>query len=135
MTVDRRLPQHRFCDLHHCFHNCALNKMIAGGQTMIDKCANPECPETLLYLRSGAMYSVDAPTPQGGTGMPTRFFWLCEACSKDHKLSCNGKGELKLESIDTPDPACRSACSRIRVQRISNSGTFPASGMLIARKG
>lgn len=62
---------------------------------MIDKCANPECNERLVYLRSGVLYAVNilsASNPQRAT----HFFWLCEPCSIQFTLHFDGQSEPRI---------------------------------------
>jgi hypothetical protein len=102
---------------------------------MLDKCANPECQEKLVHLRSGAMYSIDFPMGESHASGRPQFFWLCEGCSGKHKLCCDGTCELKLVSLNTPDPACRPSCSKIRTQRIAKRIGDPAPGALFVLHG
>lgn len=80
---------------------------------MIDKCANPECDERLVYLRSGVLYAVDMRRAPNRKRF-THFFWMCKACASRYKLHFNNLGEPDVVSMNmptVPDNSERSNCS------------------------
>ena len=86
---------------------------------MIDKCANPQCNERLVYLRSGVLYAVDmlsASNPQRAT----HFFWLCEPCSIKFTLQFDDQSEPSVVPVFTKNPPyeSESESERRRVQCI-----------------
>lgn len=57
---------------------------------MIHKCANPECPKTLMRLSGGRFFGF----PTGTQGI--EHFWLCAECSTRYTLIVqHGKVELE----------------------------------------
>ena len=69
---------------------------------MIDKCANPQCDERLVYLRSGLLYAVD---PHRDSPVQKRhFFWLCAACSLKYKLQFGHEDDPHVVPINAPNP-------------------------------
>jgi hypothetical protein len=60
---------------------------------MISKCANPNCPKTLMRLDGGRFYGFP-------TGKNTiEHFWLCNTCCKSFVLRLI-EGRVKLLSRD-----------------------------------
>ena len=43
------------------------------------KCANPLCRSEELYLRSGALHSIDCVEEESGS-VTRRIIWLCDSC-------------------------------------------------------
>ena len=84
---------------------------------MVGKCANPQCDEPLVYLRSGVLYAVDVLT-NPRSERATHFFWMCELCSLEYKLLFNGGGEPRVVPIATRIFPYESKSENIRVQRI-----------------
>jgi hypothetical protein len=97
---------------------------------MIDKCANPQCNERLIYLRSGVLYAVET---YGSLGTPTgtHFYWICEECSSEYKLRFRDHGNPEVIPIDipvVPDPSDLQSCKVRCVQITSPSRErFPSA--------
>lgn len=59
---------------------------------MLSKCASPECPNTLHYLREGKLFKVESDSEialVAGQKKPARkveHFWLCGPCSERYTL-------------------------------------------------
>jgi hypothetical protein len=56
---------------------------------MVGTCANPKCGAVFKYLHEGKLFAFEGPEPPapsndgfGATTRSTRFFWLCEVCSR-----------------------------------------------------
>jgi hypothetical protein len=69
---------------------------------MLSKCANPECSNTLHYLRSGKVFKIEMEGPALVNGRkPVRrveHFWLCGTCSETQTLTySNGEGVRVLQ--------------------------------------
>jgi hypothetical protein len=84
---------------------------------MVGKCANSQCDEPLVYLRSGVLYAVDVRT-NPPSERATHFFWICEPCSLKYKLLFNERGEPSVVPIATRIFPYDSESRNIRVQRI-----------------
>jgi hypothetical protein len=84
---------------------------------MICKCANPQCDEPLVYLRSGVLYAVDVRT-NPRSERATHFFWMCEPCSIKYKLLFNERGDPSAVPIATRIFPDELASGNIWVQRI-----------------
>jgi len=62
---------------------------------MLSKCANPECSQTLRYLREGKIFYL-SPTPEVQIAMGMLYpslherFWLCDRCAKEMTLIWDG---------------------------------------------
>ncbi len=83
--------------------------------TMIDKCANPQCDEPLVYLRSG-LYAVD---PHRDSQIQRRhFFWLCGACCRKYKLQFREDDAPELVPVSAPDLPCSFGIEASQVRRI-----------------
>lgn len=83
---------------------------------MIDKCANPQCDERLVYLRSGLLYAVD---PHRDSQIQrTRFFWLCGACCLKYKLQFREDDASDLVSVSAPDLPYSLGIEASQVRRI-----------------
>jgi hypothetical protein len=83
---------------------------------MIDKCANPQCNERLVYLRSGVLYPVDT-ISASHSQQATHFFWLCEPCSIKFKLQFNDQIEPRVVPIltqNSPPESSESEYRRVR---------------------
>lgn len=88
-----------------------------GSRAMIDKCANPQCNERLVYLRSGVLYAVDtlsASNPQPAT----HFFWLCEPCSIKFTLHFDGRSDPSVVPVRIHNLPYASESVHSRVQCI-----------------
>src|SRR5690349_20720735 len=65
-----------------------LNSKTQRCCRMLSKCANPDCPTTLHYLREGKVFKVESDADLfvvDGQKRPTRkveHFWLCGPCSE-----------------------------------------------------
>lgn len=84
---------------------------------MIDRCANPACSKPLIYLRSGALYAVEAPVLAKASAV-TRFFWLCESCSREFTLHVEGAGEPTVERSRYP-PNLERSLFQTRIRRVA----------------
>ncbi len=84
------------------------------SKAMIDKCANPQCDERLVYLRSGVLYAVDMHRTSAQSA--THFFWMCEACSLQYKLHFNDQGVPDTVPVNTPAPSHNSVTANNRVR-------------------
>ena len=48
---------------------------------MVSQCANPECSEPFVYLRTGRLFAV--PRRSGAATRATvEYFWLCGSCAE-----------------------------------------------------
>ena len=72
-----------------------LSRVVEGKHKAGMRCANPQCPKELFYLREGSLQVLelesdsDDQTRQddGAFAMKplrSKFFWLCGECSKTH---------------------------------------------------
>lgn len=84
---------------------------------MIDKCANPECDERLVYLRSGVLYAVDL-HQAANDGGATHYFWMCEPCSSRYKLHFNRLGEPEIVPVAMRNAAYHAEVSERSVYSI-----------------
>lgn len=71
---------------------------------MIDKCANPQCDQRLVYLRSGLLYAVERPRAAAEATTATSHFWLCTTCSHQYRLDFKGRDDPDFVSVTTPRP-------------------------------
>ncbi len=101
---------------------------------MIDRCANPACNEPLVYLRSGALYAVEAPE-LAQAGAATRFFWMCESCSREFTLRATGDAEPSVERTrdGLANPEWNSFPSRIRRIPIGRRSEKPPALIVMSR--
>ena len=51
---------------------------------MLSKCANPDCPKTLRYLREGKVFRIESAGKK--TPRKVEHFWLCGDCSRTMTL-------------------------------------------------
>lgn len=84
---------------------------------MIDKCANPECEEHLVYLRSGVLYAVDV-YRESEDERTTHFFWMCESCSSRYRLRFDRFGEPHVVPVNLPAAPYDSEASSRNVHSI-----------------
>jgi hypothetical protein len=56
---------------------------------MISKCVNPECVNTLHYLRDGKVFSLVVKKS-------LRHFWLCEPCRQRYTVRVTEQGQVEL---------------------------------------
>jgi hypothetical protein len=81
---------------------------------MTAKCANPACDRPFHYFRSGKIYLIDMAS-WGGAIRPSNgsrgseYFWLCGDCSQNMRVTLDGCGAVKVESLSAPmpDPVAR----------------------------
>ena len=80
---------------------------------MTSKCANPACDRPFHYFRSGKIYLIDMTSASGALSLNgargTEYFWLCGDCSQNMRVTLDGCGEVKVESLTAPmpDPVAR----------------------------
>ncbi len=69
---------------------------------MLSKCANPDCPTPLHYLREGKVFKIekDGPVPVNGKkpASSVEHFWLCGPCSEKSTLVYDGTHGVRLSS-------------------------------------
>jgi hypothetical protein len=54
---------------------------IQEEKKLVSQCANPNCQEPFLYLRSGKLFAV--PRRNGPPSQATiECFWLCQSCAE-----------------------------------------------------
>lgn len=76
---------------------------------MTTKCANPACDHPFHYFRSGKIYLLDMAS-SGGTMRPSNgsrgmeYFWLCGDCSQNMRVTLDGFGAVKVETLIAPMP-------------------------------
>ncbi len=69
---------------------------------MIDKCANPECPEPFRYFRGGRLFQVDHDdtghrilgpflVSESGGKHRLEHFWLCAGCARRMTLTIDSE--------------------------------------------
>lgn len=69
---------------------------------MLSKCANPDCPTTLHYLREGKVFKIEKEGPVLVPGKKpvasVEHFWLCGPCAEKSTLIYDGKNGVRLSS-------------------------------------
>jgi hypothetical protein len=67
---------------------------------MLSKCANPDCTNTLHYLRFGKVFKIETQGPVLVSGRkPVRrveHFWLCGTCSETQTLTYDNVGGVRV---------------------------------------
>jgi hypothetical protein len=68
---------------------------------MLSKCANPDCQNTLHYLREGKVFKVESQSAPFlvGDKKPQRkveHFWLCGTCSRALTLTYNKEAGIQV---------------------------------------
>ena len=83
---------------------------------MLSKCANPSCPNRLVYLREGKIFMMEAAPSQAEPAThspkaPNRIehFWLCGSCSAEMTLAYDPHNGVKI--VPKRFPAFRTAAS------------------------
>jgi hypothetical protein len=80
---------------------------------MLSKCANPECTNTLHYLRAGKVFKVETEGPVlVNDRKPARrveHFWLCGPCSETQTLTYDTA--LGIRILNKPGLVRRAAAS------------------------
>ena len=82
------------------------------------QCANPKCSRELLYLREGRLELLELESHAHDQvladddgfpvkSLPSRFFWLCGACTKTHIIKRWTPSGLVLESHAVKFAPCR----------------------------
>jgi hypothetical protein len=69
-------------------HNCRVGNKTTGGE-MVSKCVNPECDNTLHYLRDGKIFSLIVKKT-------LHHFWLCEECRQAYVVKVGDRGQVEL---------------------------------------
>jgi hypothetical protein len=74
--------------------------------TMIKACANPKCGTAFKYLHEGKLFVFEGdeqPKPNGGEfgrgPRSTRFFWLCNVCSRAMTIAVSPNRAATLVKI------------------------------------
>jgi hypothetical protein len=64
-------------------------------ETMVAKCANPDCSVPFLYLREGKLFAIPRP---GVSVRATRveYFWLCGNCAGKLAIDSRRQGGMRL---------------------------------------
>ncbi len=98
--------------IHIAWHRRIILIVVFDGCTMLSKCANPECAEKFLFLRSGKLFCL-APTPEievrGGALSPLRErFWLCNRCAKLMTVAWDGTQVKLIPLPKSPAKATKS---------------------------
>jgi hypothetical protein len=87
-----------------------------GSNSVLAKCANPECSARLKYLHDGALYVAprrprsDALAGDRGefsapSGTQIECFWLCPNCSRNLTIGRQGRIESKDPLAISPQTA------------------------------
>ena len=92
---------------HHFVHSSAQETastqvVTAEDEIIVSKCANPECTNTLHYLRSGKVFKIEMEGPVLMSGLKpvlkVEHFWLCGTCSETQTLTYdNAQGVRVLQ--------------------------------------
>ena len=79
--------------------------MDTETESMLKKCANPNCPTIFKYLREGRLFRLAVDTTEQTTeSAPKRVlrverFWLCGACSSRFTLISDGQKSVTLAPL------------------------------------
>ncbi len=74
---------------------------------MLNKCANPDCPEQFRSLRQGRLFVMDtAPQPILEMTVAVRrkperleYFWLCHRCCKSQRIIADANHRIIVALI------------------------------------
>jgi len=74
---------------------CRLDLFNSDGENfLISHCANPDCDEPFIYLRTGRLFTVPRRSASA-TSATVEYFWLCGRCAEimqpeftNHELHC-----------------------------------------------
>jgi hypothetical protein len=72
---------------------------------LVSQCANPECSEPFVYLRTGKLFAVPR-REVAGSSSSVEYFWLCGRCS-----------ETMQPEFSNHEPHCTFVMRRVRETR------------------
>jgi hypothetical protein len=85
--------------LQATWHNQSTsNNMQFATDSMISKCANPQCGKTLMRMDGGRFFGFHTKN-QNKKGTTLENFWLCSNCSRSYTLR-QVEGRVELLSRD-----------------------------------
>jgi hypothetical protein len=77
------------------------------GDSMLAKCANPDCSAVFRYLHEGKVYMVDSKAAFAGSGRTNNakiagalykceYYWLCASCCRELTIQIDGDHRVRV---------------------------------------